>query len=255
MSPSNIVFFTTRAYRKSVDFVNELLIRFIPQRLSDYVWACTLPRISKDSNLIRKISLTRFQIYTRQIPGMIRPSECELLLFISTFCGVRGDIIEVGSWLGLSTINLAKGCLATQNGKVYAVDTFVGNPKKTHLYRAPLREGETIHGRFLKNIRAARLEGYVVPCKMTSREARKKLANVKARIIFIDACHEYEAVKNDILLWKDLLLEGGFLVLHDFVRGAEGCARAIHEEVISSKKFKCILLSDSLLVARKTESH
>ncbi|MDO8503210.1 MAG: class I SAM-dependent methyltransferase [bacterium] len=250
---SNVVFLGTRISRKFADSTQRLLSRLIPERLFNYMWVWTLPEISENSNLIQKISVTRFQFQTRLIPGMVTPSECKLLLSISTFCGIRGDVIEIGSWLGLSTVYFAKGCMTTQNGKVYAVDTFMGNVGKKHLYRAPLKNGETIYNRFLKNIKSVGLEDYIVPCRMSSEQARKKLKDINARVVFIDACHEYEAVKNDILLWKGLLLKGGFLVLHDFTRGAEGCVQAIKEEVLNSQEFKCVLLSDSLLIAEKTK--
>lgn len=37
-------------------------------------------------------------------------------------------IVEIGSWKGLSTSNLCRGCVGT-NKKVYVVDTWKGTPE------------------------------------------------------------------------------------------------------------------------------
>jgi hypothetical protein len=70
-------------------------------------------------------------------------------------------------------------------------------------------------------------------------------------MVFIDACHDYEAVRDDIQLWKDLILPAGYLVLHDFSDAFPGAAAAVRESVLMSSQFSCILLLDALLVARR----
>jgi len=196
------------------------------------------------------IHLRKYEEDFRFVPGMITSTESELLLYISTFCELKGDVIEIGSWLRKSTISLAKGCMLTNNGIVHAIDTFKGNPGKEELSLKPLEADETIFERFFKNLRAMRVEEYVKPYQMSSNEARS-LINVPARLIFIDGCHDYEAVKEDILLWKDLLLPNGYLLLHDFREDAPGVIQAVKECILHSEDFDCLLLVDSLLAIQK----
>ena len=174
-----------------------------------------------------------------------------MLYLLALLSGKEGDIIEIGSWLGRSTVQLAKACEISGNGRVHAIDTFRGNPGKEHIYKKPLRDGETIFERFNKNISSIGLKKFVVVHRGSSEEVRKKIGKVKAKLIFIDACHEYEAVKKDIQLWEGFLMKGGYIALHDFSRGSEGCIKAVQEEILNSKNYKSVVIVDSLIVAEK----
>lgn len=48
-----------------------------------------------------------------------------------------------------------------------------------------------------------------------------------ADVVFIDALHDYDSVKQDISLWWPLVREGGYLVLHDFNHKWPGVMRAV----------------------------
>jgi tetratricopeptide (TPR) repeat protein len=108
------------------------------------------------------------------------------------------SIAEVGSWKGRSTHALLSGC----KGKVVAVDTFKGSADPRDQTNA-IAKKEDILATFRKNVgHFPNLE----VCQMTSEEAAKKFSaeGRKFDMVFIDAGHAYEEVKQDILLWKDL---------------------------------------------------
>jgi hypothetical protein len=49
-------------------------------------------------------------------------------------------------------------------------------------------------------------------------------------LVFIDANHSYDSVKEDIFLWKPLVKSGGLLVGHDYEStDGEGVKQAVHE--------------------------
>ena len=200
---------------------------------------------------IGSVSYRKFHYDIKNIPGMTGDCEGQLLFYLALLGEVKGDVIEIGSWLGRSTLLLAKGCQISGNGIVHAVDTFKGNPGKEHIYKAPLKKGETIFRRFLENIRLVGLEKFVEVHKSSSEMARGKLGRVRARLIFIDACHDYEEVKRDIENWESLLIYGGYMVLHDFSSDSIGCVRAISEDIVNSDSYKLMVLLDSMLVVKK----
>jgi MMP 1-O-methyltransferase len=204
----------------------------------------------KPGAAVDKMSFWKFQSDVRAVPGMLSPSECEALLFATAFSGLRGDVVEIGSWLGRSTLFLAKGCQVSGNGVVHAVDTWKGNAGHERAYTAPLEKDETIHAAFLRNVRSSGLSEFVVPHQMTSEEGMRALRG-PFRMIFIDGCHDYEPVRRDILGWKGHLASGGLLVLHDFRGEMPGSVTAIKEEILALDEFEPLLLVDSLLVARK----
>jgi predicted O-methyltransferase YrrM len=184
------------------------------------------------------------------IPGMISDEQAKVLIILSLTAQQNGDIVEIGSWLGKSTVFLAKGCQISGMGRVFAIDTFKGNPGKESMYSAPLKFGESIYTRFRNNVKKAGLEGYVKSFRMTSISARKKL-KTKARLIYIDARHDYLYVSQDISLWSELLVPGGFIIFDDYSPDFPGVVRAVKESIIDSGLYKPLFLIDSTYVAQK----
>ena len=64
---------------------------------------------------------------------------------------------------------------------------------------------------------------------MTSVEASKLYENESLDFVFIDACHEYSCVKEDIIAWYPKIKKGGVLAGHDI--NAEEVRKAVIEEL------------------------
>lgn len=205
------------------------------------------------SSIPDSIHLAKFGQSAARIPGMISAMESHLLLYVSMFGEAEGDIVEIGSWLGRSTVFLAKGCqIAHPNSVVHAIDTFEGTPGKETLYHDSLAENETIFERFKANLIAVGLQDYVVSHRMQSKEARPLFNTAQVRLLFVDGCHKYEAVMQDINLWQPLLSPGGHLLLHDYARSSEaGVIEAAQDTIIRSGHYHRFLLVDRLLVAQR----
>ena len=184
------------------------------------------------------------------LPGMISDRQAQVLFELCVSQAISGNIVEIGSWLGKSTLFLASGCRVSGNGQVYAVDKFTGNLGKEDLYHAPLLPNETIYDRFKFNIKSYRLNKFVKAYPMSSRQARRKIKQT-LRMVFIDGDHSYKGVMDDIKLWTPLLKKGGLLILDDFDQSFPGVVRAVQEKILHSAQFKPLFELDSLLVARK----
>jgi predicted O-methyltransferase YrrM len=144
-----------------------------------------------------------------------------------------GDIIEVGSWQGRSTIFLASGAKTSGNGKVYAVDHFLGNAGKEHLYRVSRDDLSDLAVNFKRNVEALGVTRQVELLAMPSASAARDLAgrNVRARLLFIDGNHEYEAVRADFAAFRSLLLPGALVALDDYSAAFPGVTRCATELV------------------------
>jgi predicted O-methyltransferase YrrM len=62
-----------------------------------------------------------------------------------------------------------------------------------------------------------------------SVSASKKFDNEFFDIVYIDASHEYEFVKQDILTWLPKVKPGGIICGDDYVRGWDGVIQAVDE--------------------------
>lgn len=64
--------------------------------------------------------------------------------------------------------------------------------------------------------------------KMTSEEAAEDM-DYRVNMVYIDAVHEYEFVKQDIELWTPKVRSGGWICGHDYSLRFPGVVRAVNE--------------------------
>lgn len=141
----------------------------------------------------------------RQIQGWMSDKE---LAWLAERAKTHYRIVEVGSWKGRSTVALAENT----PGIVLAVDTWLGSMEHSAELIGP--EGQLFQ-QFTENTKGLP----VFPMQLLSASAAKAFDAMSFRVfdmIFIDAAHDYESVKEDILLWKALLQPGGLLCGHDY---------------------------------------
>lgn len=125
-------------------------------------------------------------------------------------------VIEVGSWLGLSTRHIAK--TLPEDGLVYAVDHWLGSPNEENNFI----DMSTLYRSFLSNVVHENLTHKIIPIKMTSLEAANYLHDVRPDLIYIDATHEFNAVFQDLEAWFPLIQSHGILCGDDYYWGSIG---------------------------------
>lgn len=148
---------------------------------------------------------------------------------------LSGDIVEIGSYKGKSTIALALGSslMSTKKRPIYAIDPFVEPP--FHF--------------FWTNIKNHGLEKFVIPIKKHSAEAYDDCPKSIAAI-FIDGDHEYTSVKHDIIQYAPRVVKGGLIVFHDYSDYWPGVPKAV-DELCNNKHFEYVTIYDNLLFVRK----
>jgi len=151
-------------------------------------------------------------------------------------------IIEVGSWKGLSASTFA-GTLKSNgftNFTILCIDTWLGAPEFwTWGLNDPERGGSlnmvngwpTVFNTFTKNMKKLGHDDVVVPLPLSSMQAADVLAyqKITADIVYIDAAHEYEPVKQDIKAYWPLVKPGGTLMGDDYSDGWPGVKQAVNE--------------------------
>jgi predicted O-methyltransferase YrrM len=170
------------------------------------------------------------------VGGWLLKEEMKTLWRAAATTAVIGDIVEIGSYKGKSTIMLAAGLRqADQEGTyLYAVDPHILDSSEAELE---------------ENIKAARLLSVTKLMNTTSSEARPKYKGDGLKALFIDGLHTEEACQQDYDLWHDLVKPGGALLFHDSksaVKHPGPCA--VVKRVMKSDKFYCVGRIGSLTI-------
>lgn len=151
----------------------------------------------------------------RSLPGFLPKDQVRLLYRAAAAEPGPGDIAEIGSWMGKSTVTIARALLDHGIGdcRVFAID-----PHEAHTDQSEeiARAGSTLP-HFQENVRMARVEHLVEPLVMTSEAAAQELARrgVRLRLAFIDGRHDEESVRQDIRAFRPLMRPRGLMAFHD----------------------------------------
>lgn len=166
-------------------------------------------------------------------------------------------ILEIGSYRGKSTACLAWGSKDGNNVPVITVDPFTCHGTVEENYNI-----------FLNNITKAGVSDMVTAIPKTSDKAE---VTTDLDLLFIDGSHEYKWIKHDLLKFDPLVVDGGWVCLHDFhFKGT----KQVFDEIIypnlfgylntdfgerykriqtTEKRYTNFKLIDSLIVMQKCE--
>mgnify|MGYP003345739183 FL=1 len=131
-------------------------------------------------------------------------------------------IVELGTYLGWSAINMAKICKQNNiNVKILCIDTWLGsiehwrkdmcNSLKEFNY---FEHGTSVmYDKFCRNVVSHGVEDYIIPLPNTTENVFKLLKHLKinADIIYVDASHEYDEVLRDLTMYYQLLNKDGYI--------------------------------------------
>jgi predicted O-methyltransferase YrrM len=172
----------------------------------------------------------------------------------------RPVAVEIGSWLGKSSLVLSKGMKGKTEPKLYCIDPFNGDADEADraMYGSEMRKmNRTLEEAFRDNMRKHGVLDVVRPMVGYSFEFA---ADFKEPIdfLFIDGNHDYEAVLQDYEQWSPLLKTGGTIAFHDVVLGENpdpaGPGMVAKQHIFDSPRWTGVKLVDALLVAQKTNA-
>lgn len=141
-------------------------------------------------------------------------------------------ILEVGSWQGSSAIYMAQLLekYNVEDAVIICVDTWLGSPE--HWLNTASHVNDTwsydnlkitqgfpnIYKTFLSNVINTGNQHRIIPFPQTSENAFTILKHlgIKFDLIYLDAAHEYEIVKQELNLFSELISEQGILFGDDY---------------------------------------
>ena len=143
-------------------------------------------------------------------------------------CRIAPDgshFVEVGAWKGRSTAFMAV-CIANsgKNIKFDVVDTWLGSPE--HSEEESIKNN-TLYEEFISNMEP--VKEYYTPLRMTSLEAVTRYEDESLTFVLLDAAHDYDNVKADILAWLPKVKKGGVIAGDDYHHTWSGVIKAVDE--------------------------
>ena len=171
----------------------------------------------------------------------------------------KGPILEIGSYCGKSTIYLATAA-KEYNCSVYSIDHHTGSEENQvgwEYHDIELFDEETgkinSFPEFMRNLRKANLLDTVIPIvsdsSLVSRDWKIPLS-----MVFIDGGHTMEAAFNDFNNWKDKIIKGGILAIHDVFPNPDDGGRPpfeVYRKALSENNFKEVEAVKSLRILEK----
>lgn len=187
-----------------------------------------------------QLQISQLYEFIENVNGWLTNLEQTALLHLPALVDhLDGEIIEIGSYKGKSTVALGLGSkwISERKRSIYAIDPFI-----------PSRDYGDYYHDFQKNISGYFLDNYVIPIKKFSDEA---IIDCPDRIagLFVDGNHSYLNVKKDIELYTPRVVAGGLIAFHDY-NVYQDVKKAV-DELCDSKEYVYVCDYDSLRLIRK----
>jgi predicted O-methyltransferase YrrM len=180
---------------------------------------------------------------SRRIHGWFRHEEAEALARSSYSLAGEPVIVEIGSFLGSSSVLLAGPRKVRGSGKVYCIDPFdcsgdgISVPVYRHLL-ASLGSG-SVRQSFEENMRAANLSEWVeVRQGLASEIAKNWMTSID--LLVLDGDQSREGARAAYDSWSPFLKAGGMIALHNsndrlYAQDHDGHRRLVVEEIVTPK--------------------
>lgn len=181
------------------------------------------------------------------IPGWFAREETDLLV-AATEQAVReletGELVEVGSYCGRSTVAIASVLRALAPSMVvHAIDPHEGVVGDA---RAAEHTSPTLAA-IRANVARAGVEPFV-------RIVRERSTDVQwsapIRLLLVDGLHDYDSVSADFRHFERFVIPGGLVAFHDYTEGWPGVRRLV-DEVLAEGSFELCCLAGSLMLVRR----
>tara|TARA_R110000822_G_scaffold225456_1_gene358225 strand:+ start:935 stop:1504 length:570 start_codon:yes stop_codon:yes gene_type:complete len=142
----------------------------------------------------------------------------------------NSHFVEVGSWKGRSAAYMGVEILNSNKCIQFdCVDTWLGSEEHegTETGNNIQRDRDWLFNEFRKN--TLPISTHINPIRKPSLEASQLYKDRSLDFVFLDAAHDYENVKNDILSWYPKVKVGGWLAGHDYFLEHFGVKEAVNE--------------------------
>lgn len=133
------------------------------------------------------------------------------------------QVLELGCYKGRSAVAIAS--VLPDQGILYCIDHFQGSPEMESWNI----DSSNLLRDFHKKIKYFGVDDKIKVFIMTGEQAVDQFEAESLDLIFIDAAHDYDSVKSDLLCWYPKLKSDGFLFCDDYEESWVGVIQAVKD--------------------------
>jgi predicted O-methyltransferase YrrM len=123
-----------------------------------------------------------------------------------------GQIVEIGSFRGRSTIVLSRA--APEGVQIVAIDPHGGGDRGPQEITPDAERGDSDNSVFRANLERAGVNGRVRHVRRMSNDAHAEVEG-SIDLLYVDGAHRYAPARDDIAAWGARVPVGGTLLVHD----------------------------------------
>jgi predicted O-methyltransferase YrrM len=164
------------------------------------------PRIADEPELEAALAAIR------DVEGWLSEGQAARLFNAGREVAAPGQIVEIGSFRGRSTIVLSRA--APEGVQIVAIDPHAGGDRGPQEIAPEAERGQSDNEVFRANLERAGVNGRVRHVRRMSDAAH---ADVDGPIdlLYVDGAHRYKPARDDIAAWGARVPVGGTLLVHD----------------------------------------
>ena len=183
--------------------------------------------------------ISSFSQASAKIPGWLRGEEAKTMASVVSSLPDDCVVVEIGSFLGSSSVLLAGALKLRGSGKLHCVDPFDGSGDafSVPIYKDILAvsEGKTLRQRFDENIHAADLQDWVEVHQGRADEVAESWRH-PIDLLFLDGDHSPQGARLAYESWFPMLKDGGIIAIHnsdarEYAKDHNGSRLLVLEEI------------------------
>lgn len=196
-------------------------------------------------------SFERTLVSVRDIPGWLRDEQARRLWDAAGRVPEGGQIVEIGSYQGRSTIVLASAAADTVG--VVSIDPHAGNDRGPGEWEGSPEEGRHDHFAFHRHLHTHGVAGRVHHVCTSSDSAHHEIAG-EIDLLYVDGSHRYRNALDDLRGWGARVREGGTMFVHDTYASLFVTA-ATYRSIVLSSRWCYVGRERSLAEYRRERTH
>jgi predicted O-methyltransferase YrrM len=146
------------------------------------------------------------------VEGWLSEDQARRLWHAGREVAPSGQIVEIGSFRGRSTIVLSRA--APEGVQIVAIDPHAGGDRGPQEIAPEAERGQSDNEVFRANLERAGVNGRVRHVRRMSDEAHGDV-NGPIDVLYVDGAHRYKPARDDIAAWGARVPVGGTLLVHD----------------------------------------